>query len=147
MQLPAPGASSAPTLTRGLRASCESRHGGFMRTGCNCDLCELLLSQLLPMLLAAAAMLESTTIATPSSHHGFISSCQLYFFWPASSPTNPPLLFSRGSICNIWRRLCLKRGPVLQSRAQFTTTPPFPSLCSGIHLDPNLWIFMLWKEL
>lgn len=65
----------------------------------------------------------------------------------ASSPANQPLCLSRDSICSVWRRLCLELGSALQSRAEFTSTLLFPNLCSGIQFDPNLWIFVLWKEL
>lgn len=121
-------------------------------------------SMVVSRVLDSAMACANCCSANPFPHHLQLQPCQRalqlpplppntaspdhvnYFFWPASFPTNPLLHFSRDSICNIWRWLCLKLGSALQSRAEFTTTPPFPSLCSGIRFDQNLWIFILWKE-
>lgn len=107
--------------------SWQSQHGGFTRAGPRVGCALLVLSQ--PLHVPCSHGRECCHCLLPPCQHGFTSSCQMVFFCFFSSK---PTCFSRDSICNVWRRFCLKLGSVLQSRAEFTTTHLFPKLCSGI---------------
>lgn len=124
--------------------SWQSQHGGFTRAGPRVGCALGCSANPTPSHPCSCSHARECCHCPPPCQHSFTSSWHVVS--SASSPANQPLCFSRDSICNVWRRFCLKLGLVLQGRVDFTTTPLSPNLCSGIQFDPNLWIFILWKE-
>lgn len=91
-------------------------HSTVLSQGCTQPwVCTLLLSQSLPASPKAAA--SPAVLFLPPS-------LSMAHAFSASSPANQPLHHSRDSICDVWRRFCLKLGSALQSRVHHH--PSFP---------------------